>query len=304
VPRHVPMFRDDFKGEYLHSHYYREPDAYVGKKICIVGVGNSACDITGDLCATATRCVMVARSGVMILPKLIFGRPFTDISSKLQRPWIPYSVRRNILKFLTWLVHGNMQRLGFKKPDKRIHTTSNATIVTDLAYRRIDLKLGITKIEGRTIHFEDGTSDDFDVLIGATGYITDLPFIKPEVIAVGDNEIDLYQRIVPPKWPGLYLLGFFNTDTALNYIFERQSWWVREIELGNAELPTEAQMSEAVRDRREWVKTHYRDSPRHHLEEESVPYLSALKRSMKEMTARANAGSIEAQNNAESDKAA
>jgi len=304
VPRHVPMFRDDFKGEYLHSHYYREPDAYVGKKICIVGVGNSACDITGDLCATATRCVMVARSGVMILPKLIFGRPFTDISSKLQRPWIPYSVRRNILKFLTWLVHGNMQRLGFKKPDKRIHTTSNATIVTDLAYRRIDLKLGITKIEGRTIHFEDGTSDDFDVLIGATGYITDLPFIKSDVVAVGDNEIDLYQRIVPPKWPGLYLLGFFNTDTALNYIFERQSWWVREIELGNAELPTEAQMSEAVRDRREWVKTHYRDSPRHHLEEESVPYLSALKRSMKEMTARANAGSTEAQNNAESDKAA
>lgn len=286
VPRHVPAFRDDFKGQYLHSHYYREPDAYVGKRICIVGVGNSACDITGDLCATAKRCVMVARSGVMILPKLIFGKPFTDISSKLQRPWIPYAVRRNILRLLTWLIHGNMQKLGFRKPDKRIHTTSNATIVTDIAYRRIEVKQGIRDIDGQMIHFEDGTSEEFDVLIGATGYITDLPYIKPEIVPIGDNEIDLYQRIVPPKWPGLYLLGFFNTDTALNYIFERQSWWVREIELGNAELPSADEMQQAVLERREWVKTNYRDSPRHHLEEESVPYLSALKNSLKQMKAR------------------
>ncbi len=291
VPRHIPMFSERFKGEYLHSHYYREPDSYVGKRICIVGVGNSACDITGDLCATAARCVMVARSGVMILPKLIFGKPFTDISSKLQRRWIPYSVRRNILRLLTWLIHGNMQKLGFKKPDKRIHTTSNGTIVTDIAYRRVEVKQGISAIDGKTIEFEDGTCEEFDVLIGATGYKTDLPCIKPEIVPVGDNEIDLYQRIVPPKWPGLYLLGFFNTDTALNYIFERQSWWVREIESGNAMLPPFEEMQQAVEERREWVKTHYRDSPRHNLEEESVPYLTALKRTMKQMKARAKEAS-------------
>ena len=67
-PRHVPMFQNDFKGEYLQAHYYREPEPYVGKRICIVGVGNSACDISGDVCATAKRCVLVARSGVLILP--------------------------------------------------------------------------------------------------------------------------------------------------------------------------------------------------------------------------------------------
>ena len=43
VPVHVPMFKDKFKGEYLHAHYYREPEPYVGKRICIIGVGNSAC---------------------------------------------------------------------------------------------------------------------------------------------------------------------------------------------------------------------------------------------------------------------
>lgn len=287
VPRHVPMFREQFTGEYLHAHHYREPDPFVGKRICIVGVGNSACDITGDLCATAKRCVMVARSGVLILPKLIFGMPFTDLSSRLQRPWIPYPVRRALLGWLTWLVHGNMDKLGFKKPDKRVHTTSNGTIVTDIAYRRVDVKQGIERIDGQDIHFADGTSDTFDVLIGATGYRTDLPFISPKIVPVGDNEIDLYQRIVPPNWPGLYLLGFFNTDTALNYIFERQARWVREIERGRAALPDAGNMRESIEEHRRWVRANYRNTPRHNLEEESVPYLVALRKSLKEMQKRA-----------------
>ena len=99
VPMDVPMFQDDFKGEYLHAHYYREPEPYVGKRICIIGVGNSACDISGDVCATAARCVLVARSGVLILPKLLFGMPFTDITRKIQRHWIPGGIRRRLTRF-------------------------------------------------------------------------------------------------------------------------------------------------------------------------------------------------------------
>ncbi len=295
VPRHVPQFRDDFEGVYLHSHHYREPDPFVGKRICIVGVGNSACDISGDVCATSTRCVLVARSGVMVLPKLVFGMPFTDISSRLQQPWIPYGVRRMVIKALTWMVHGNMQKLGFKKPDKRVHTSSNGTIVTDIAYRRIEVKQGIDDIDGKVISFTDGSAEEFDVLIGATGYLTDLPFIDSTLVPLDDNAIDLYQRIVPPKLPGLYMLGFFNTDTALNFIFERQARWVREIESGKAILPSADEMMQSIAERRTWVRTHYRDTPRHNLEEESVPYLSALKRSLKEMRIRAaNIGRDEA----------
>lgn len=287
VPRHVPQFQDEFQGEYLHSHHYDDPDGYVGKRVCVVGVGNSACDIASDLCVTSKRCVIVARSGVMILPKHIFGKPFTDLSMRLQRPWIPYSVRGRIIRTMTWLIHGNMQQLGFIKPDKRSHTTSNGTIVTDIAYRRITVKQGIERIVGKRIHFSDGTDDEFDVLIGATGYKTDLSFMADGVIEQDDNQIDLYQRIVPPSSPGLYLLGYFNTDTSLNYIFEHQAHWVAAIESGEAELPAEEDMKQAVIERRQWVSDFYRGSPRHHLEEESVPYLQALQQSLKSMRQRA-----------------
>jgi cation diffusion facilitator CzcD-associated flavoprotein CzcO len=285
LPRHAAELKGHFTGEYLHSHQYKAPEPYVGKRICIVGVGNSACDIAGDVCVNAERCVLVARSGVLILPKLFCGKPFTDITSKLQRRWIPYSVRRSIIKLLTWIVHGDMQKLGFKKPDKRVHVNSNGTIINDIAYRRITVKQGIDSIDNQTITFNDGSSETFDVLIAATGYKTDLPFLSPEIVPIGDNQMDLYQRIVPPHWPGLYLLGFFNTDTALNAIFRHQAQWVREIELGNATLPDASTMTQAVKDRRAWLSQHYRQSPRHHLEEESVPYIKALEQSMQAMRA-------------------
>jgi len=283
VPRHIDQFRNDFTGEYLHSHYYKDPDQYVGKRICIVGVGNSACDIAGDVCVNSRRCVLVARSGVLILPKLMFGRPFTDLSSKLQKRWIPYSIRRRLIRLMTWLVHGDMQKLGFKKADKRVHTTSNGTLVTDIAYRRVEVKQGISGISGKTVTFDDGSSEEFDVLIGATGYLTDLPFLTEDIVKVDDNRMELYQRIVPPDWPGLYLLGFFNTDTALNWIFNHQANWVKAIELGEAKLPAAAEMKKAIQDRQAWVKDFYRNTPRHHLEEESVPYVSALQKSLVQM---------------------
>ncbi|MEQ9125993.1 MAG: hypothetical protein RIM80_25905, partial [Alphaproteobacteria bacterium] len=98
-----------------------------------------------------------------------------------------------------------------------------------------------------------------------------------------NNRLDLYKRIVPPGWPGLYMIGFFNTDTALNMIFEYQARWVRDIELGQAKLPSPAEMRADIEAKRAWVAANFKHTPRHGLEEEHVPYLKELERSAKEM---------------------
>jgi thioredoxin reductase len=284
-PLEIPELKA-FTGEYLHAHDYKAPELYVGKRVCVVGVGNTACDITSDLCVTSPRCVLVARSGVLILPKLMFGRAFTDITARIQRPWIPRRLRQRITRFLTWLAHGDLTRLGFKRPDTLSHVTSNATVVTDIAYRRIEVKPGIEAIEGRSIHFADGTSEEFDVLIAATGYAIDLDFIPASVLQVADNQLDLYLRMVPPDWPGLFFMGFFNTDTALNMVFEHQARWVREILLDNARLPGAAAMRQAIAERSAWYASQYRQSIRHSIEEEHVRYLTDLKKTLKSMVKR------------------
>ena len=284
TPLHVEMFQG-FAGAYLHSHDYRAPEAYVGKRVCVVGVGNSACDIASDLCVTSPGTVLVARSGAVILPKLMFGRAFTDISAKIQRPWVPRPVRQRITRFLAWLAHGDLTQLGFKPPAELVHTTSNATVVTDIAYRRITVKQGIAAVTGRRIRFSDGTEEEFDTLIAATGYRIDLDMLPPEVVSVADNRLDLWLRIVPPGWPGLFFMGFFNTDTALNMVFEHQARFVREILLGNVIAPGAAAMRHAIAARAAWYAARFKHTPRHTIEEEHVRYLTDLRQATRSLLA-------------------
>ncbi len=285
-PRHIPMFSETFGGEYLHSFDYRAPEDFVAKRVCVIGVGNSACDIASDVCVTSAKTVLVARSTPIILPKLMFGRPFTEITRKIQRPWIPAKIRRKLTAFLAWIAHGDLTKLGFRAPTKeKLHVTSNGTIVNDIAYHRVHLKQDIERIEGKRIFFNDNTSEEVDAIIAATGYKVNLPYL-PDGLIQGDpenNRLDLYKRIVPPGWPGLYMIGFFNTDTALNMVFEHQARWVRDIELGDAKLPSPEVMRGDIDAKRHWVQSNFKGTPRHGLEEEHVPYLGELKRSNSDM---------------------
>jgi dimethylaniline monooxygenase (N-oxide forming) len=277
VPLHVPEYRDNFKGEYLHSHHYREPEPFAGKRICVIGVGNSACDIASDICVTSPRTVLVARSGVMIGPKLIFGYAFTDITMKLYRRWIPDWLRRKIISSLVYLIHGRMTDLGFKPLTRRAHPTTSAVVVPHIAYRRIEVKQGVERIEGRRIFFSDGSSDEFDTLIACTGYLIDLPFVPSSILEVKDNSVDLYKRICAPGWPGLYFMGMFNTTTALNLVFEQQARWICAIERGERALPGPDVMRERIEAKKRWIARYYQDSPRHTIEEEHMYYLDELR---------------------------
>lgn len=286
-PLHVPMFQEQFKGDYLHSHYYREPVQHSGKRVCIVGVGNSALDIACDLAPTGERTVLVARSRPLIIPKLMFGRPFWETAKLAYKPWIPAAVRNRFLKFLVWTVQGDLGRVGFPPASKKVHATSNANIVNHLHYRRVVVKNGIDAIDGRMITFNDGSKEEFDTLIAATGYLIDLDFVEPEVVAIKDNSLDLYMRIVPPQWRGLYFLGFFNSDTAANWIMEGQIRWIREFELGRAALPTEGEMRAEIEARRAKVAADFKDTPRHGIEVEHIPYFADLRATLKQAHKRA-----------------
>ena len=277
LPRHVDQFKG-FAGQYLHSHDYKKPEPSVGKRICIVGAGNSAVDIASDVCVTAKRTVLVARTGVVIAPKLVFGIPLTDISEMLNRPWVPAKLRQRILTTLIRMVHGNMKDYGFKPVTKPVHPTSSGSVINDIAYNRISVKQGIDRVDGTTIHFVDGTQETFDVLIGATGYIIDLPFISSDIVPVTEGAVDLYKRIVSPEWPGLYFIGFIQPNTGLLRAFETQCRWLVEYVSGRSSLPTPKEMWADIAAKNAWVERTFHESPRHRLEEEFTLYAAELRR--------------------------
>lgn len=280
VPLHADELKTRFQGEYVHSHDYREAEPFVGKRVCVVGMGNSAVDIATDLCVRAARTVVVARSGVMILPKTIFGIPITDIVAKLYRPWLPASLPGRVAKAITHVVHGDMRKYGFKPLEKRNHATSGALICHHIAYNRITVKQGIDSVEGKSLRFSDGTVEEFDALVAATGYRISFPFLPPDIVEVKNNGVALYKRIASPAWPGLYFIGLINTNTALPNIFEQQARWIREFALGRARLPTQQEMVADIEARDRWVATTYRHTPRHSIETEFYPYFKELRTSL------------------------
>lgn len=285
-PLHVEKYRA-FGGEYLHSHDYKRPEDFLGKRVCIVGAGNSGLDIAADLASVNPRTVIVARSGVLIAPKLIFGRPFTDITVWMQNPWIPQWFTRKLTRALIYLLHGPMERLGFRPLRGRSHALSNATIVQHIAYHRVEVKNDITSIEGKRITFSDGTSEEFDTLIASTGYKIAFPFLSDEILPVRDNVVRLYNRMIDPDWPGLYFIGLVNVNGSANQVYERQAPYMVAVEKGEAVLPNPAEMREAIARKAAWVARYYPGTPRHTIEEEPVPYFQDLARSLRAARRRA-----------------
>jgi hypothetical protein len=180
-----------------------------------------------------------------------------------------------------------MKDLGFPSTSKKVHATSNANIVNHIKYRRVRVKQGIRAIDGKQIAFVDGSTEEFDTLIAATGYLIDIDFMDKSVIDVKENGLELYMRIVPKTWRGLYFLAFFNSDTALNWICEGQIRWIREFETGRAALPSKAAMQAEIDQRRAMIKATFKDTPRHDIEVEHLPYFADLRRTMREAHKRA-----------------
>jgi dimethylaniline monooxygenase (N-oxide forming) len=289
-PSHSAFLRDNFAGEYIHSSQYRTATPFVGKRVCVVGTGNSGVDIASESCTIADRTVLVARSGVRIQPKVVFGLAFPDIAIGLRKPWMPNWVLTRLLKTLTYLAHGDQNRLGLRAPSGRQHPTSSETIVAHIEFQRVIVKPGIKSIAGKTVTFEDGTEEDFDILVAATGYHVHLPFLHPSVIPVEGNHVDLYMRIFPVNWPGLYFLGMLNPLLAYSQIFEAQSRTIVQAVNGGIRLPSKEEMLAEIEQKRTIAAAIYEKSARHELEDPDTayPYTMAAFRRQSAIRARRN----------------
>src|SRR5207247_5114196 len=70
-----PPFPGHFDGTEMHSHYYTDPEELHGKRVVIIGMGNSAMDIAVDASYVSEEVYLAARRGASIIPKYIPGQP-------------------------------------------------------------------------------------------------------------------------------------------------------------------------------------------------------------------------------------
>jgi dimethylaniline monooxygenase (N-oxide forming) len=276
-PLHDPRL-PEFGGQYLHSQAYRTATAFADRRVCVVGLGNSGADIASDVCASAERTVVVVRSGVTIYPKVVFGIPYSDIAIGLRRRWLPEPIRNRLYRFFVYAAHGDQRRLGIPRPTRSAHPTLSESLIMNIEYNRIAVKPDIESIDDRKITFVDGTSEEFDVVVGATGYRVSLPFLAPDIVPVDGNHVDLYQRMFVPDWPGLAFVGMIAPNGSLNQVIEPQSRLLVDYVAGRLTLPPPERMWASIRARNAQNRAVFHDSPRHEMREPDFAYLSELRR--------------------------
>lgn len=287
LPAHPP-FAADFTGEYLHAHDYRVPEPFRGKDVLVVGAGNSALDIASDICPVTTMTTISSRSPVLIMPRMLWGMPLARILAKVEKPWLPWPAIRSFRELVTQLVYGRMEQWGFTTPKSRTHPASHPAVMGHIVWDRIRVRPGIVTVRDRDVTFTDGITQSFDTMIAATGYEVDVPFLSEDVSPVVERRVELYRRIVSPKWPQLYFVGYFNVGGGGNIrMMDVQCRWLGAVITGDIGLPDAATQYREIRHEVRELSRRYPDRPRYGLELDPREYGLKLRADLAGLPARA-----------------
>ncbi|MBA4851674.1 NAD(P)/FAD-dependent oxidoreductase [Emticicia sp. BO119] len=281
-----PGFEGAFTGEIIHSHYYKESEQVKDKDVLIVGIGNSAVDIAAEAARLHTGKVVIStRSGAHITPSWLFSMPFDMLANPFTSK-LPLPVQRLTLKLVLWLARGKQEDFGVPKP-KRALLSEHPTVSQDLLHLSgrgaIKFKPNIRKFQERTVFFEDGSQQDFDMVIYATGYKISFPFLKHyiEFDIEKNNNIQLYKRVIHPDFPGIFFIGLLQPLGAIMPLAELQTKWIAKIINGDCKLPTKEAMICSIEEDAKKLRKQFDESPRHTLEVDFFGYKSSIEKEMK-----------------------
>ncbi|HEY0641335.1 MAG TPA: NAD(P)-binding domain-containing protein [Pseudonocardiaceae bacterium] len=273
-----PAFPGEFEGEQTHAHHYRVPEPYRGRRVLVLGIGNSAADIAVETAAVSERTFLAMRRGAHVVPKYLLGRPF-DALAKTPLTRLPLPVQRAFLAFSLRVAQGRMTDYGLPEPDHKVlsaHPTVSADLLNRLGHGDITVKPTISRLDGEKVHFADGSVERVDAIIYCTGYRISFPFLDPAVVSAADNRIGLFRRVVDPDHDGLFFIGLVQPLGAIMPIAEAQSRWVADLLDGAATLPSRRAMHREIAAYRRATARRYVSSKRHTIQVDFMPYQRAL----------------------------
>jgi cation diffusion facilitator CzcD-associated flavoprotein CzcO len=272
---------DSYEGEQMHAHHYREPDVLEGKRVLVLGIGNSAVDIAVESSRIADATFIAMRRGAYVLPKFLGGKPIDEAAPPIST-YLPMSVRRFFFNRLLKTAIGEMTDYGLPKPDHKLleaHPTVSSELLPRIGHGDITVKPNLERFGGgRTVRFVDGSEEEIDLAIYCTGYAIEFPFLDEGVFASVDNRMPLYKRAVSVENPGLYFAGFVQPLGPIMPIAEAQAEWIADLLTGGAMLPSAVEMRKEIRDYERWMDRRFVSSKRHTIEVDFHPYLREIAR--------------------------
>lgn len=265
----MPDFSGTFTGEAIHSHHYIDPHhplELTGKRILVVGIGNSAADIAVELSSKTLRntVTLSTRSSAWIVPKFIAGQPGDKLFKT--SPHIPLSWQRKAVQVVAPYLGTDPTSYGLPPADHKLfeaHPTQSVELPLRLASGDIAPKPNVARLDGDTVHFEDGSSAAFDAIVYATGYNITFPFFDTEFLSAPDNQIRLYKRMFYPGIDNLVFIGFAQAIPTLFPFVECQTRVLAAYAAGRYALPPADEMQRVIDADQKLHAGHCTDRPRH-----------------------------------------
>jgi cation diffusion facilitator CzcD-associated flavoprotein CzcO len=297
---HEPRFPDipgRFSGPFLHAADYKSPTQPVplaGRRVLVIGGGNSACDIAVDASGQAGRTVLSLRRGYYVVPRFIMGRPADLRSERLLKLGLPLWLRRMLSLRAIAREIGLPWRHGLPRPDHKLwesHPIVNGDLCRLVARGRIVPAGPVARFEGDTAIFTDGRRETFDVVICATGYRITHPFIDGVHLAADEDGCPrLFLNLLHPDRDDIAVVGLIQPDSGQWGLTDLQSQLVARMAVAARHSPKASAWLYRVRRRPPAAgPIRYIDSPRHRLEVEHFSYARTLDRLVRSMDRRLRA---------------
>jgi dimethylaniline monooxygenase (N-oxide forming) len=267
-----------FTGEEIHSHSFQNNLSEAGKRTLVVGAGNSAIDIAADVSWVTEQTFLSTRRGFHLFPETVFGRPRMFVMDKplgrLPRPLRAWAVKHG-LRLLT----GGNEQYGIPVPKHGVlqaRATVSDALFTRINHGHVKMKPGIDRFEGKTVWFTDGSSEEVDRIIWATGYRVTHAFLDEKALGASDQYIPLYLEIFPPSVDSLYFIGLLQPVGATPPVVTGQAELAVAHIVGRYGLPDVPAMRRAIEADAAARRKLFVSSPRHAIEVEVAPYLTRL----------------------------
>ncbi|XP_010688195.2 indole-3-pyruvate monooxygenase YUCCA2 [Beta vulgaris subsp. vulgaris] len=209
---------EDFVGPIIHSSEYKSGTDFSNNKVLVVGCGNSGMEICLDLCNHNAYPSLVVRDSVHILPQQMLGTSTFGLSMCLLK-WFPLKLVDQFLLLISRLMLGDTAQLGITRPSigpLEYKSITGKTPVLDIGtlakVKTGDIKVfpGIERLTSQGVEFADGRMENFDAIILATGFKSNVPSWLKESTMFSEND-GFPVKTFPGGWKGengLYAVGF------------------------------------------------------------------------------------------------
>ncbi len=282
-----PTLDGRFDGQLIHARDYRSPEVLKGRRVLIIGGGNSGCDLAVEAARYARQSLISWRRGYHVFPKYLWGAPLDRCGAVLANLRLPERIRYWITAVCLRAAIGSPEKYGLPRPSQRVfqtHPIVNSRLLRCLEQREIRMIGGIASLRDQGVVTTEGEHWDVDLIICATGFKVHLPFIEQSPQQDLEQQLakDLALHVFDVGRPGMYHIGLIQPNGGIWPLAELQSQlvtlWIQcqtRSDEQNDERATRWFTKQILRECQE-VHRRYVDSPRHLFEVDYFSYRDRL----------------------------